>query len=162
MQTKVAPTLIRELLAPGVRPFIPVGRSVGRPMKLRLGRQGLAYPCSIGKGLLVGHIDRPVERQRNFPRHRAPEPLIGSFGPEVWWIGAGSDKFEVLLIGNLILADRKSWDRDDMGIEFIVPPKSCPTCAAQSRRPGRYVNHGMHRGGPGIGRTRRPSQFPVL
>src|SRR5215475_8184871 len=52
---------------PGVEIVVPasVGREICSAMELRFGGQALALPPGVRGGLLVRHVNRPGQRQRN-------------------------------------------------------------------------------------------------
>ena len=121
---EVSPPAIRLVIAPRIGSFFfAMHRSVRCPMKLGFGGQSLAAPGRKGARLFVGDIDRPIQWQRHLSPHASPVPLALVPPPEVRWFGAGANEFEILSIGNFVLAHGKRSDRNLMTLEFVVPSK---------------------------------------
>src|SRR5260370_8895144 len=83
-EVKVAQTRIRLEIAPGILAFRSISYAISRSVPLFFCRERLPRPTRVRRGLRMTHVDRPVERQRDFFEHAAIEPAVGRLFPEHW------------------------------------------------------------------------------
>ena len=81
-EIKVAECRIWRCAAPREKSFCSVFIAVRGPVPLLFCGKRLPRPARISLRLCVAHIDRPVQRQRNFFEHAAIKPSLGRLGPK--------------------------------------------------------------------------------
>src|ERR1700691_2524175 len=149
-------------------------------MPLRFCRKRLSYRASIGVGLGMAQIDRPVEKERSLFEHRAIDPSIARVPPEhrmrhsvsclpipglvapesSRFIAACSHELQILPVRHHVLVDFKRGKLRGVRLELIVPPKTTGG-KAQRRRAGRNLNHSMINGRSDETQRIRLSNLPV-
>src|SRR5579862_1784985 len=82
LQIKIPVQQRRRLSPPRVRAFNAGARPAGRAVPFRLAGQFFASPAGICRGLVVAHVDGPIERYRNLVEHRPVGPFIALVHPE--------------------------------------------------------------------------------
>src|SRR4029077_7608376 len=84
LEIKIAVPRGRRFRAPGVGTFAAAASAARGAMPFRFARQFFSCPARIGRSFVVADVYRPVERQRNFRKHRAIGPGISVWNPKRW------------------------------------------------------------------------------
>src|SRR5713226_8376729 len=165
VKVKIAEPGLRRLRAPRIRSCVPVGAAVGGTLPLRLRGERLPCRSRIGRCLSLTHIHRPIQRQRHFVEHGAPEPPIVILLPEQRMrnsvssfpvpvivvpespclVAAGRHELEILPVCYFVAIDLKRRNIDRVSFVLIVPTKvfSAPR-ETQCHDTGRGADHAVN------------------
>src|SRR5713101_488184 len=165
VKVKIAEPGIRRLRAPRISPCLSVDAAVGGMLPLRFRGERLPCPSRIGRCLSLTHIHRPIQRQRHFVEHGAPEPPIAIPLPEQRMrnsvssfpvpvivvpespslVAAGRHELEILPVCYFVAIDLKRRNIDRVSFVLIVPTKvfSAPR-ETQCHDTGRDADHAVN------------------
>src|SRR5262249_10835381 len=110
-----------------------LARSFRGAMVFGLRGQPHALPFRKRHCLLMGHINRTLERQRVFVKHSAEHPISVALRPEKRHWRALPDKVEIFTVRHFVSPDGERGNVYGMRAKFVVPSELSPRIESELR-----------------------------